>query len=118
MTTDPLNDTLAAIHAAIAEGDRRRAAQAITAWNDVLRPYERRIVREAAVMGYVLGHRDGRYDLPGDPFPADIDIIRRVLEHCATTTGDNGPSYPYLATAAQGRRRIITRKRLWPGETR
>lgn len=121
MTADNID---ALLYAYITEGDRHRAEQAATAWNDVLRPYERRIVREAAVMGYVLGHRDGRLDYAQrntggeQPFPADIDIVRRTLEHCATTDGDNGPRFPYLAAAANGRRRHITRNRLWPGETR
>jgi hypothetical protein len=115
--------TMQAVAKLVADGDRRRAERATTAWNKVLRPYERRIVREAAVMGYILGHRDGRIDHAignaesSRRFPADLDIVRWVLEHCSTTT-NNGSSFPYLADATTGVRRRITRKRLWPGETR
>jgi hypothetical protein len=102
-------------------GTRRqqRADRANTAFA-LLRPYERRIVREAAVMGYVLGRRagqiDGRngvsiLDTPTD-FPGDFDIVRNVLQHCDSTDD----KFPYLADACAGRRRRVTRKRMWPGE--
>jgi hypothetical protein len=104
----------------LVSGDQRRAARANTAFA-LLRPYERRIVREAAVMGYVLGRQDGMvkgraggslaFD-DGSDFPKDFDIVRRVLQHCDTTDD----LYPYLGAAASGRRRRVTRARMWPGE--
>jgi hypothetical protein len=104
----------------VAIGDQRRADRADTAWR-TLNPYERRIVREAAVMGYVLGRQDGlikgrdggslAFD-NGDDFPRDFDIVRQVLEHCDSTSD----LYPHLGEAASGRRRRITRARMWPGE--
>lgn len=88
----------------------------------LLRPYERRIVREAAVMGYVLGRQDGMvkgrrgdslaFD-DGSDFPKDFDIVWQVLQHCDSTAD----KFPYLADACAGRRRRVTRKRMWPGET-
>jgi hypothetical protein len=83
----------------------RRHHRANVAW-ETLRPYERRILHEAAVMGYVMGHTGG-------PVPSDTDIIRMVITHCDS----NADLYPYIAAACTGRRRRITRKRLHPGET-
>ena len=101
-------------------GDQRRAARADTAWR-TLRPYERRVVREAAVMGYVLGRQDGMirgrqggsfvFD-DGSDFPKDFDIVRQVLEHCDSTAD----RFLYLAEACNGRRRRITKARMWPEE--
>lgn len=83
-----------------------------------LRPYERRLVREAAVMGYVRGAIAGRSRAAlGEPrdgdIPADSAILTEVILGCASMDD----LHPYLADAANGRRRRITRARLWPGET-
>lgn len=99
---------------------QQRDARADTAFA-TLRPYERRIVREAAVMAYVLGYQAGNLDGRngnGGPLddtrriPGDFDIVRTVLRHCDST----GDLYPYLAEAAEGRRRRVTQARRWPGE--
>lgn len=118
MTTTPLPDGLAEYFAA---RQQQRDDRANTAWK-LLRPYERRLVREAAVMGYVLGRRAGEVAArsaswrstgqPEDTFPGDFDIVRSVLQHCDSTH----ELYPYLAEACHGQRRRVTRKRMWPGE--
>jgi len=98
---------------------RRRASRAETAWR-TLRRYERRLVKEAAVMGYVLGYRNGGIEAREGYTRAeiesrwlgDVDVIRTVIEHCDSTAD----LYPYLADACNGRRRRVTRTRLWPGE--
>jgi hypothetical protein len=115
------NGTLAAVAQVFAANRRRRAERAGTALN-LLRPYERRIVREAAVMGYVLGRRAGEVAArsstwrsigePEQAFPGDTDILRMVIEHCDSTDD----LYPFLAAACDGRRRRITKARRWPGE--
>jgi hypothetical protein len=105
--------TLADLERVMARSEQRRAERASRALN-TLRPYERRIAREAAVMGYVLGHRDGALDGINSPIPPDSSILIRTIEAC-----DGMPDlYPYLHVACGGRRRRITRTRLWPGETR
>lgn len=104
----------------VADGDRRRAARANQAIR-TLRRYERRILREASVMGYVLGYRDGVVDarhhgvtvLDGKSrFPHGNDIMVNVIEHCDST----GDLYPFVAALCEGRRRRITRRQLWPLE--
>ncbi|WP_045740895.1 hypothetical protein [Actinoplanes rectilineatus] len=99
---------------------QQRDKRADTAWR-TLTKFERRVTREAAVMGYVLGYRAGQADgVMGkggpldndDPIPGDIDIVRRVIQHCDSTSD----LYPYLGEACEGRRRRITRKRMYPGE--
>jgi hypothetical protein len=80
-----------------------------------LRPYERRLVREAAVMGYVRGAMAGRSRATlGEPrdgdIPPDASILADVIGACIAM------DYPYLAAASEGRRRRITKTRLWPGE--
>lgn len=112
-----MTDLPAEVVRMVATGDQRRADRADTAWR-TLTKHERRVVREAAVMGYVLGRQDGKIDgsrfpHPPSPFPGDFDIVRQVLEHCDSTSD----RFPYLGAACSGRRRRITRKRMWPGET-
>lgn len=91
-----------------------RAARADVAWNTLTR-YERRVVKDAAVMGFVLGDRHGRTRSvldSDDDYPTDMTIVQNVLEHCDSTAD----LYPYLGAACNGQRRRVTRKRLWPGE--
>lgn len=114
-----MTDDVMADLARVFEANRQhRAARADTAWRTLTR-FERRILREGAVMGYVLGNRSGlgrgRSGASilddGDGFPTDNDIIRSVIEHC-----DSSDGYSYLTDACDGNRRRITRKRMWPGE--
>jgi hypothetical protein len=108
--------------ARIFEANRQhRAARASTALSTMSR-HERRLVKEAAVMGYVLGYRsgnlDGRAGIGGPlhtsaPFPGDASIVRQVIEHCDSTDD----LYPYIAALCAGRRRRVTKKRRWPGES-
>jgi hypothetical protein len=113
------NDVMADILRAVAAADDIRAQRATTAMR-TLRRYERRLVREAAVMGFVLGYRhgfvDGRSDVTpnGSTFPADDRIIVNVINACDTSDG-----YPYITDACNGRRRRVTRTRLYhPQEPR
>jgi len=112
-------DIMADVARMVAIGDRRRTDRANRAWS-ILRPFERRILREAAVMGYVLGYRsgnlDGRSGFGGpldrnNPIPDDVDIIRSVVQHC-----DSSEGFAYLTDACDGLRRRVTRKRMYPGE--
>ncbi|MEU1761156.1 hypothetical protein [Micromonospora sp. NPDC005652] len=97
---------------AIREQQRRdEVARALA----TLRPYERRIVREAAVMGYVRGAMAGRARATmGEPrdgdIPSDSAILQDVISACISM------DYPYLQEAAYGRRRRVTKVRRWPGE--
>jgi hypothetical protein len=103
-----------------ASREQQRAERADTAWR-TLTNFERRVLKEAAVMGYVLGYRagnlDGR-DGNGGPLdrteriPADFDIVRTVIQHCDSTSD----LYPYLSAACYGRQRRVTSSRRWPGE--
>lgn len=81
-----------------------------------LRPYERRLVREAAVMGYVRGAIAGRCRATlGEPrdgdVPTDADIVFDVVSACIKMDG-----YSYLTDASYGKRRRVTKPRRWPGE--
>jgi hypothetical protein len=56
----------------------------------LLKPRDQRLVREAAVMGYVLGTRS---DIkPDDEFPSDSTIVQEVLLACE----DFGDLYPTI----------------------
>lgn len=82
-----------------------------------LRPFERRLVREAAVMGYVRGGMAGRARATlGEPrdgdVPRDSEMLVEVVGACIAASD----LYPYLAEAAEGRRRRVTKSRRWPGE--
>lgn len=118
MSSDP--DVTAILGAVLADGERRRAHRAMTAFRTLTR-FERRIAKEAAVMGYVLGERAGRVSASGireqlgqqePPFPSDFAILQQVIEHCDTTSD----LYPFLGAACDGKRRRITRKHLYDFE--
>lgn len=104
----------------IAAGDQRRDLRTRTALA-TMRRYERRLVREAAVMGYVLGYQSGNVDGRngrGGPLddtnrtPHDSDILVRVIQHCDSTAD----LYPYIAAACNGQRRRVTQSRLFHPE--
>lgn len=102
----------------LASRDRQRT-EAVNRALATLKPFERRILREAAVMGYVRGAMAGRSRATmGEPrdgdVPADASIVHEVISCCASM----GELYPYLAEATEGRRRRITAARRWPGEAR
>lgn len=71
-------------------------------------------------MGYVLGHQDGRIDERQHRtvaeitarYPKDAEILQQVIEHCDTTSD----LYPFLGAACDGRRRRITKARLYDFE--
>ncbi|RZU76020.1 hypothetical protein EV384_4616 [Micromonospora kangleipakensis] len=70
---------------------------------DTLRPFERRLVMEAAVMGLVRGHLAGQC---GAEVPrSDAAILHEVIDACIGFAD----RYPHLATASTGRRRRITK---------
>lgn len=103
-----------------AASERRRAQRAMTAFR-TLRRFERRIAKEAAVMGYVLGYRSGNLDGrdgrggpldKNNPIPPDFEVLQRVIEHCDSTSD----LYPFFAAACDGRRQRITRARLYDFE--
>ncbi|MEV1013751.1 MULTISPECIES: hypothetical protein [unclassified Micromonospora] len=94
---------------------RQERADAVSRALSTLRPYERRLVREAAVMGYVRGTMAGRVDANmgrDTQIPKDSAVLFEVVEACIAMDD----LYPYLAEAADGRRRRITKSRRWPGE--
>ncbi len=120
MTDQPSTDVMDAVAQMFAANARRRADRANTALS-VWTRYERRLVRESAVMGYVLGYQSGNLDGrsgfggPADrnnPIPPDSEILQRVIEHCDSTDD----KCPFIAGACAGHRRRVTRKQLWPGE--
>jgi hypothetical protein len=106
---DSLRDYLA--------GRGSRRAEAVDRALATLRPFERRLVREAAVMGYVRGAMRGRaratMGLPSDgDIGQDAATLFEVIDGCIGMSD----LYPYLAAASEGRRRRVTR--MWPGEQR
>lgn len=117
--TDTVNpELLEGLARMMSANAQRRADRANTAVA-TLRPFERRLVREAAVMGYVLGQREGMVKgrqggsvIDDGDFPRDREILRWVIEHCDSTSD----LYPYLAAACDGRRRRVTKARQWQGE--
>lgn len=94
---------------------RQKRADAVQRALDTLTPFERRLVHEAAVMGYVRGAMAGRSRATlgehrdGD-IPKDAAIIFAVVDACAAMS----ETYPYLAAASFGKRRRITKTRRWP----
>lgn len=120
MTTEPASDVLDTVARIVEDGRRRRSDRATTAFRTLSR-YERRIAKEAAVMGYVLGYRsgnlDGRSGIGGaldknNPIPPDFEVLQRVIEHCDSTS-DN---FPFLAAACGGKRKRVTKARLYDFE--
>lgn len=100
----------------LAARDRQRT-EAVNRALATLKPFERRILWEAAVMGYVRGTIAGRSratlgeSRDGD-IPGDAAIIYEIISCCASMA----EIYPYLAEATYGHRRRITAARRWPGE--
>ncbi len=120
MTDQPSTDVMDVVAEVFAANAQRRADRVMVALSIWTR-YERRLVKEAAVMGYVLGERAGRVSASGirqqmgrkePPFPTDARIVQTVIEHCDSTDD----KFPFIAAACAGRRRRVTRKQLWPGE--
>lgn len=68
-----LDDVVARI---VADGDRRRHERA-TRMVEAMTEREARLVREAAVMGFVHGRMSG-----DSPFPRDTQILHQVLLGC------------------------------------
>lgn len=108
---------MAALAEMFAANRRHRGDRAATAFR-TLRRYERRIVKEAAAMAYVLGYQNGNLDgrtgssgpaNNGNPIPPDFEILQLVIEHCDSTS-DN---FPFLAAACDGRRRRVTKTQLY-----
>lgn len=87
--TDPLSPELAAY----LETRARQREQDIDARLAELTPRERSLVRDAAVMGYVLGSRHGNRE----PFPLDVPIMRGVVY---AALREDGPYYAVLRGAA------------------
>lgn len=97
------------------EACERQRAEAINRALATLTPFERRLVREAAVMGYVRGAMAGRSRAGlGEPrdgdVPSDASILADVIGACIAM------DYPYLAAASRGQRRRVTKNRRWPNE--
>lgn len=94
---------------------QQQRADAVNRALATLSPYERRLVREAAVMGYVRGTMAGRADAHQGrmtEIPKDSAVLFEVVDACIAMDD----LYPFLAEAANGRRRRITKSRRWPGE--
>ncbi len=70
--------------------DAQRRSDATKAFLDGLPPRELWLVREAAVMGFVLGERHGPV---GEDFPKDSEIVTQVVTHCRS----NAARFPLLA---------------------
>lgn len=113
MTTNLPQDVVDELTRMIAVREARRAQRVATALK-TLRPYERRLLREAAVMGYVLGDERGRLAKPSEAFPKDVTIVATVINHCDSNDG----TFPFIAAACGGRRRRVTRVRMWASEVR
>lgn len=79
-----------------ARRQQERQAQVQRMWS-LLKPRDQRLVREAAVMGYVLGERFGLGRTVRDnDFPTDSDIVAQVLLACEGQ-GDLYPTFRRLA---------------------
>ncbi len=81
-----------------AAGDRRRAAQ-VERTVETLTPREARLVREAAVMGYVEGAMDAAPTKRGN-IPPDSAIVAQVVVACIA----NEERFGMIAAASEGRR--------------
>lgn len=97
------------------ESRQRQRTAAVNRALATLRPFERRLVREAAVMGYVRGTIAGRARATlGEPrdgdVPSDPAILADVISACIAMDS------PYLRAASNGQRRRVTKARRWPGE--
>lgn len=83
---------------ALAAGDRRRVAQ-VERTLETLTPREARLVREAAVMGYVQGAMDHHPDHRPAIQP-DSQIVAQVVLGCIS----NEERFGMIAAASEGRR--------------
>lgn len=83
----------------LAGRDQQREQRAAEQWS-ALSKREQRLVKEAAVMGYVQGYMDRPHR---DAIPNDRDIVIKVLSACDST----GDLYPTLFRA--GRRKYRKR---------
>ena len=88
-----------------ARRQQERATRAQQMW-DLLKPRDQRLVREAAVMGYVLGERagHGRRSVMDDEFPRDSEIVAQVLLACES----HGDLYPTIRRLARRVDRVYT----------
>lgn len=88
-STGRLDDVLAKLYNASAAMEAHRAQRRARVWESL--PDEAQaLLREAAVMGFVQGHRHGRREL--DDRYTDNVIIGLVLDGCKEFNDD----YPYL----------------------
>lgn len=77
----------------LAEMDRQHAS-AVNRVFDTLTPYEQRLIREVAVMGYVRGHIAGRC---GADIPKDSATVYEVIDACIAMDD----LYPLIAAASR-----------------
>lgn len=81
----------------IVDQDTRRARRAVNAW-DRLTGREQRLLKEAAVMGYLRGMWD--HGPGGEKVPPDSHIVQSVIEHCQTYND----RFPYIGNLTTRRR--------------
>jgi hypothetical protein len=87
----------------------RRREERVAAALATLTPREALLVREAAVMGYVIGARearDGQY-----PVPPDSAIVRDVVLGCISQNDSNPDHFKLIAAADEGRRPRVQKER-------
>lgn len=86
----------------LAGRDAARDRHVVNAWNS-LSLRERRLVKEAAVMGYVRGVQDhGPY---GAKIPPDSQVIYAVIAYCQS----NSSRFPFIGNLTRRRKTRQTR---------